>query len=293
MKKCSFTALLLLTWLGTLLAQGPGPGENSLLWKISGKGLAHPAYLYGTIHIIPAKDFFLTDSTLRAFNNAESVAFEFNLKKEMRIIPQLRLMLKTRMRGDTTLGMLLNTEDYLFVRDKFQKKRIPMKIVERLKPMFIADLANQDFSGASGEAMTSYEMEFLNRAKIQKKKIRGLETARYQISVLDSIPYSLQAQMLVEEMRKGSQNNREYKRLVKIYRRQDLEMLGKMTLGKDDFSGYNDILLYNRNRNWIPVMEKFMQKNSMFFAVGAAHLLGDYGVIALLRKRGYVLTPVK
>ena len=293
MKNCILSTIVFLACLSTIAAQAPGPGENALLWKISGKGLHHPAYLYGTIHIIPAKDFFLTDSTLAAFNQADAVAFEFNLKKEMRIIPQLRLMLKTRMRGDTTLGMLLNTEDYLFVKEKLRNKRIPMKIIERLKPMFISDLANQDFSGNSGEAMTSYEMEFLNRAKKQEKKIKGLETARYQISVLDSIPYHLQAQMLVEEMRKGSQNNREYKRLVKIYKRQDLEMLSKMTLGKDDFGAYNDMLLYNRNRNWIPVMEKMMHKNSMFFAVGAAHLLGDRGVISLLRKRGYVLTPLR
>jgi uncharacterized protein YbaP (TraB family) len=230
---------------------------------------------------------------MMALNQAESVAFEFNLKKEMRIIPQLRLMLKTRMRGDTTLGMLLNTDDYLFVKEKFQNKRIPMKIIERLKPMFISDLANQDFSGQSGEKMTSYEMEFLNRSKQQNKKIRGLETARYQISVLDSIPYQLQAQMMVEEMRKGSQSNKEYKRLVKIYKRQDLEMLAKMTLNEDEFGAYNDILLDNRNRNWIPVIEKYMRKNKMFFAVGAAHLVGNQGVVALLRRSGYILTPVR
>jgi uncharacterized protein YbaP (TraB family) len=293
MKKFSFSLIILLAYLSNIVAQAPGPGENALLWRITGKGLTSPSYVYGTIHIIPTKDFFLSDSTLQAFNRAESVAFEFNLKKEMRILPQLRLMLKTRMRGDTTLGMLLSTEDYRFVQEKFRNKRIPMKIIERLKPMFIADLANQDFSGSGTEPMTSYEMEFLNRAKQQNKKVRGLETAGYQISVLDSIPYLLQAQMLVEEMRKGSKNNREYKRLVKIYKRQDLEMLGKMTLGADDFGSYNDILLYNRNRNWIPVMENFMQKNSMFFAVGAAHLLGDRGVISLLRKRGYLLTPIK
>ena len=293
MKYSIITVIVFLASLGSIAAQAPGPTENALLWKISGNGLARPTYLYGTIHLIPVKDFFLTDSTLSAFNRAEAVAFEFNLKKEMRIIPQLRLMLKTRMRGDTTLGMLLSSEDYEFVKEKLRNKRIPVRIIERLKPMFISDLANHDFSGSSGEPMTSYEMDLLSRAKKQNKKIKGLETANYQISVLDSIPYHLQAQMLVEEMKKGSRNNRDYKRLVKIYKRQDLEMLSKMTFGNDDFGAYNEMLLDNRNRNWIPVMEKLMHKKSMFFAVGAAHLLGDMGVVSLLRKRGYVLTPIR
>ncbi|NJO25532.1 MAG: TraB/GumN family protein [Bacteroidia bacterium] len=46
-------------------------------------------------------------------------------------------------------------------------------------------------------------------------------------------------------------------------------------------------------KNWIPVMEDAMKKNSNFFAVGAGHLPGENGVINLLRKAGYTLTPVK
>jgi hypothetical protein len=276
-----------------LLAQAPNANENALLWKISGKGLKAPAYLYGTIHIIPKNDFFITDSTLSALNQAENVAFEFNLKKEMRLIPQLILMFKTRMRGDTTLSMLLSEEDYAFVKSKFTNKMIPMRFIERMKPMFISDLANQDFSKSNKAAMTSYEMEFLSRAKTQNKKISGLETAKYQVGVFDKIPYQIQAEMLVAELKNGNKSDKEYKRLVRLYKRQDLEMLGKMVLGEEGVNGFNDILLDQRNRNWIPVMEKLMHKNRMFFAVGAAHLVGEQGVVSLLRKKGYQLTAVK
>jgi hypothetical protein len=50
--------------------------------------------------------------------------------------------------------------------------------------------------------------------------------------------------------------------------------------------------LKNRNENWIPVMAVMMKKRPVFFAVGAGHLAGDNGVIKLLRKAGYTLTPV-
>lgn len=276
-------------------AQAPSANENSLLWKITGKGIAAPAYLYGTIHIIPREDFFLTDSTIAALNQATKVAFEFNLKKEMRLLPQLRMMMRTRMKEDTTLEMLLNERDYAFVKSKIQSRFLPMRFVERMKPMFLSDLSNQNLNkGLKKSTMTSYEMEFLHRAKAQDKKITGLETAKYQIGIFDSIPYTVQAQMLVEELKKDKgESSKEYKRLVKIYKRQDLEMLTRMATNEDNFGGYNAMLLDNRNRNWIPVIEKLIRKDRMFIAVGAAHLVGNKGVIALLRQRGYTVTPVR
>jgi uncharacterized protein len=288
-----FFFILIFFFKNILFAQAPNSDENALLWKITGRGLRTPAYLYGTIHIIPKKDFFITDSTLAALNQADNVAFEFNLKKEMRLLPQMRLMLKMKMRNDTTLSMLLDEADYEIVRQAVEKKRLPMRLVERVKPMFITDIIAQDFA-VNKDAMTSYEMEFLERAKQQGKKISGLETARYQIGVFDKIPYGIQAQMLVEELKKDDKSDKEYKRLVRLYKRQDLEMLGKMVIGDENAeNGFNDVLLDTRNLNWIPVMEKLMQKNKMFFAVGAAHLIGEKGVVALLRRQGYTLTAIK
>lgn len=289
-----FLIFLIFFFKNILFAQAPNANENALLWKITGKGLKAPAYLYGTIHIIPKKDFFLTDSTISALNQADNVAFEFNLKKELKLLPQIRLMFKMKMRNDTTLSMLLSDEDYAVVRRAVEKKRLPMRLIERVKPMFISDFVSSDFA-ANKDAMTSYEMEFLARAKEQDKKISGLETARYQIGVFDKIPYGIQAQMLVEELKKNNQNDKEYKRLVRLYKRQDLEMLGKLVIGDEENNenGFNDALLDTRNRNWIPVMERLMKKNKMFFAVGAAHLIGEKGVVSLLRKKGYTLTAIK
>jgi uncharacterized protein len=60
-----------------------------------------------------------------------------------------------------------------------------------------------------------------------------------------------------------------------------------------DMAGFEDVLLINRNKNWIPVMEKNMLQSGTFFAVGAGHLPGDDGVISLLRKSGYKVVPVE
>lgn len=56
---------------------------------------------------------------------------------------------------------------------------------------------------------------------------------------------------------------------------------------------HKDIMLDNRNKNWIPIIEKVAKETPTFFGVGAAHLAGENGVIKLLRKQGYKVEAVK
>jgi uncharacterized protein YbaP (TraB family) len=82
--------------------------------------------------------------------------------------------------------------------------------------------------------------------------------------------------------------------MLNLYRQKDLDGLNKMTNDNDDeFAGYNDLLLTNRNKKWIPEIIEQAKLKPTFFAVGAAHLGNDIGVINLLRQQGYTVTPVK
>ena len=82
--------------------------------------------------------------------------------------------------------------------------------------------------------------------------------------------------------------------MVEMYKRQDLQGLAKMISSEDSgFAEYEELLLVNRNKNWIPLMGAMMLEKPTFFAVGAGHLPGEYGVIELLRREGYTLRPLK
>ena len=52
------------------------------------------------------------------------------------------------------------------------------------------------------------------------------------------------------------------------------------------------VMLDNRNSNWVKDMPAMMKNESVFFAVGAAHLAGEKGVIQLLQKAGYTVKPI-
>jgi uncharacterized protein YbaP (TraB family) len=82
--------------------------------------------------------------------------------------------------------------------------------------------------------------------------------------------------------------------MTDVYKSQDINAM--VTMISDDESGmgdFDELLVDMRNKNWIPIMEEKMKAGPVFFAVGAGHLAGKNGVIPLLMRAGYTLTPVK
>ena len=273
----------------------PTPAENALLWRISGNELATPSYLYGTIHLIGKDDFFLTDSTLSAIANAKMVTFEINMEDMNNLAAQMGLLMKAFMEDGKTLKDLLNDEDYQLVKDHFDKIGLPLFMLERIKPMFLTVMAGGDMTPEamqSGE-MLSYELEIMELAEAGKKKMGGLETMEFQMSVFDSIPYEAQADMLVEAIRSSDAGDDEFKRMIELYKNQDIVGMVDMMGEEEGIGEYEDVLLNTRNKNWIPVMGEMMVAQPTFFAVGAGHLAGEMGVVALLREAGYLVEPIR
>lgn len=185
------------------------PQEKSLIWEIKGKGLNQTSFLYGTIHMIGKKDFFLTDGTKKSFDRSKQVAFEIDVEEMGDIMSLLPLLMQSFMKNDTTLQDLFSKEDYALVKAHFDEVGLPMMLLNRIKPMFLSALDPKAMMGNGGEKedIVSYEMEFLEMAQNQKKPVEGLETAAFQMSMFDSIPYRAQAQMLLESIKSGDRKS--------------------------------------------------------------------------------------
>jgi len=172
---------------------------------------------------------------------------------------------------------------------------MPFSMLETFKPMLAASTLEQSSMPCENTAMM--EQVIMEEANDQKKKIQGLETLAYQAGVLDSIPYKLQAEQLVQfidSAKNGDQENKQMKEMFDAYREQDLKKLEKLMVEGDiSMSGFIDIMLYHRNQNWVKKLKDLLPKKSMVIAVGAGHLPGEKGVINLLRKEGYKVTPVE
>lgn len=83
----------------------------------------------------------------------------------------------------------------------------------------------------------------------------------------------------------------EAKQMAKIYLAEDIEQMYANSNEEND--QLNEVILNNRNKKWIPVMEKAMKEKPTFFGVGATHLAGEEGAIKFLRKQGFKVEPVK
>lgn len=271
------------------------PTEKSLVWKITGNGLKKPSYLYGTIHLIPKKDYAMPESVREALDNCKTVAFEIDMKEITNLRTQMSLMSKAFMPGNKTLKDLLSAEDYAFVKKKMTEKGMQVGMLERMKPMFLSTMLTGEEdspSMTSTSAMTSVEMELFRSTKRRKLETTGLESTSYQMAIFDSIPYQAQAQMLVDGLRSGSSPEEggvsELDKMLNMYRDQDINAMQAMIASESaGMAEYEDILLKNRNRNWIAPMSRLMREKPTLFAVGAGHLGGEVGVIALLRKAGF------
>jgi len=292
MKRIS--AVLLISLLAISSHAQHADENKTLLWKISGNGLEKPSYLFGTIHMLCADDAVLSSNMKKAISSCDEVYFEVDMDNLFEMIGAIS---KMKMTGDTTLQDLLSKEDYKKVKNYFETKSslLPFSMLETFKPILAASTLEEGSLPCENTAMM--EQVIMEEAKKNKKKIQGMETMAYQAGLLDSIPYKLQAQQLVsyiDGVSTGDKEDKQMKEMFDAYKKQDLKKLEDLMVETDaGMAGFTDLLLYHRNQNWVKKLKSLMSEKSLVIAVGAGHLPGEKGVINLLRKEGYTVTPVE
>ncbi len=270
---------------------------NTVLWEIQSKDLDSPSYLFGTIHLIPEDKYFWPAHFQQAYAATKQVVLETN-ELEMDPAAMMGLMPKIMMPDGETLADLVSDEEYTRIQAFFDDMGLPLMFLQNIKPFFLYMLVDIDMGSLFGEGIKSYEMEITELAKEDKKPVLGLESLDYQISIFDSIPYADQADMLVQAIdQKYDQDEEDMdadtNTLYQTYVDQDLNAILKEVQETEiTYKKFNKILLDDRNRNWIPKIEKYIHQKPTFIAVGAAHLPGPTGVIHLLEEAGYTLIPI-
>lgn len=299
MRKYSVLLLTLFLLIGCnsskkIVEKSTAPTDNALLWKIEGGELEKPSYLFGTIHIIPESDFFWPKGTLSAIEATENMIFEIDMNEMQDPMKQMELMSKALMKDNKTLSDLLSDEDYKIVEDHFKTIGLPLGLFEKMKPAFLTIFTSPEMSpdAIQSGSMKSYEFELAEIAKNSNMTTGGLETIDYQMQIFDKIPYETQAQDLVQTIKTLESGTDEMDMMIDMYTNQNIQGLDSLFSDQEALMGGADMLLYDRNANWIPLIISIGKETPSFFAVGAGHLVGEKGVISLLRKQGLTITPV-
>ena len=263
--------------------------EKILLWKISGKGLKSPSYLFGTIHA--TCDATLDANTLKALDETKQLFLEIDMDDKAMPMQMMKYM---KMNDDEKLSTLLSAEDFEIV-DVFLKENMKMsaKMFDTFKPFMVSAMLMPKLLDCK---YASVESELMRVTKEQNEEVYGLEKVEEQMKVFDAIPYQTQADELLKTAKNGLEKDKvEFQKMMETYKSGDIEAMLVMMDDSDNkiTSENKDVLLNNRNKNWVPLIIKTAKEMPTFFGVGAGHLAGDEGVIKLLRKKGYSVEAVK
>jgi uncharacterized protein YbaP (TraB family) len=262
--------------------------EKSLLWKISGNGIKEASYLYGTIHI--TCDATLPQKAIKALEETDQLYLELDMDD-----PKLQqnMMQGMMMNDGKTMSSLASEEDFKIV-DAFLQKQLgySAKMLNSIKPFMVSAMLYPKMINCE---MQSVEQKLMDVTNEQKEEVFGLESVAEQMKVFDAIPYDVQMSELIKTAKNDlEKDKKEMDLFMNFYKSEDISAMYNVTQDSENeiTSKFEEILLSDRNKKWIPIIEKVAKEKPTFFGVGAGHLGGELGVIQLLRKKGYKVEAV-
>ncbi|MDL2212596.1 TraB/GumN family protein [Bacteroides sp. OttesenSCG-928-D19] len=273
-----------------------------LLWKVTGNGLEKPSFVFGTHHLAPLS---ILDS-IKGFSPALAEATHIVGEVDMAGMMSQETMLLMRkymfIEGDTTLKTLL-TEEEFELANEFSRANLMLDLntAPNIRPAFISNNVTiviytkhiKDFN-----PLEQLDLYVQQEAKKAGKTVSGLETMEFQLDLLfNSQSLQRQATLLMCSLKDTEKVFDAAKRLTDAYMAQELDKLYAIAQETnndqcDSLPGEMEAILDTRNLNWMEALPEMMKKESTFIAIGALHLVGDNGLINLLRKSGYTVEAV-
>ncbi|WP_242920900.1 TraB/GumN family protein [Pontibacter liquoris] len=270
---------------------GGNTTANALLWQIEGNGLQKPSYLFGTIHAICPQDFVMPAHVKAKLQEAEQLSLEVDMDAPNFMA---EMMQHVKLPEGQSLRTLFSSEDYQLLSEHFSKSTgMNIRYLDNMKPFMLQSLLLAELTDCRAE---SYEQHLLDMAHAQGKEVIGVETVQEQLQAMDQQSAGAQTAMLLKTLQNLPEAKASYRKMVALYLAQDLQGLTELTraeMDPEEYTQYEQTFLTNRNKRWIPVMEREAKIHSTFFAVGAGHLAGENGLLNLLRSQGYTITPVQ
>ncbi|MBX7243335.1 MAG: TraB/GumN family protein [Bacteroidia bacterium] len=271
------------------------PEDNSLLFKVWGNGMKGCSYLYGTIHAICEDDINTPPVLLKSLKSSRQLYLEIDMDdmKEL-FMAQVNLVLPS----DSSLKFLLTEEEYSYVYQFFQDSlQKDLEQYENIRPILISGILYPNLYNCPKPQ--PFESTLMAIAHKQNKEVLGLESIKNQIDAFDKIPLKIQANSFLNQIKKYDYDKMKaaYDSMYFFYRKNDLIGLSRIILENESMNanirGFEDILLFERNKRWLNVIVRASKTKPTFYAFGAAHLVGENSIIDLLRKSGYNVKAIK
>ena len=284
-----FRRLVVLVAL-TLVATTQTAQAKTFAWKATGKG--GTIYLMGSIHVMSESFYPLNPALEAAFKDSDLLVEEVDLAEMLDPMAQMSILTRGMLPSNQSLDKVLSPATMALVKKAVGDLGDAGGPLMRFKPWMLAiTLQGMELLKAGFDPALGLDQHFYDQAKAAGKSVQGLETVEFQISRFDGMTLEQQDRMLAETLKELQTETATVGKLGDAWKAGDVPAIERIALAdlKSDPLMYQRLLV-ERNKNWMPKIEAlFTRRGRALVVVGAAHLVGPDGLLAMLKAKGYTV----
>jgi uncharacterized protein YbaP (TraB family) len=277
--------VLALGFLGclTALAHAASP-----VWAIHGDH--NTVYLAGSVHLLKAGDSALPAAFDRAYAGSQTLVMELDLGKVDPMQAAGWMAQHGVLPEGTDLKKAIGDTRYQRVSSEAGRLGLPMEMLDQFAPWVLGlQLMELQYAKAGFDSEQGVEQQLEHRAQADHKPTSGLETLEEQLGYFETLTQEQQAKFLDLVLNDLHEVDSDTQDVIRAWRAGDATRLaGLLSDEYRQFPALYQMLVTNRNKRWEPQIQQLLhQKDNYFVVVGALHLVGDGGLLQLLRKDGF------
>lgn len=273
--------------LGTSLC-AYAEGSHHVFWEVKGRN--NTVYLLGSVHMLKPDDSALPPEVLRAYEQSGSLVMELDLNS----VDSEELLgsgvESTMLPEGQSLSDVLGPDLYASLVEHSKALGLEPEIMDHFQPWFAALLLEQTALGKAGlEAGAGIDEQFAQRAREDEKPIIGLETVEQQLGFFAHLSLEQQRQYLQATLKDLNTEGSDAAVMVRAWQHGDTGELERL-MRKESASNPElfRMLTTDRNRTWLPKIVALLHEDHDYLViVGALHLVGDDGLVELLKHQGF------
>ena len=278
------------------------PNGEGIFWRVGRPGAA-PSHLFGTLHSTAAAARGLPPGPARALDAARVLLVEIAPKEQARLAGLMADPAVLLDRDGPGLTDRLPDPLQDAAEAAFAKRGLPLAAVDRLKPWVLISLlavppCEQEALAAGGRLLDQAIVESAHRAGVP---VAGLETAEQSLAAFSRLSAPEIDRLLADAVAGAEVEEDMRATLERLYREERLavatELMIHLSQARGAIAGSRAAaaalereVMVARNRLWLPRIRAALETGGAFVAVGALHLSGPQGLVALLRAEGFTLT---
>lgn len=278
--------LVLLLAAGSL--QAAGQPDRSFLWSV--RSSSTTLYLLGSVHLMKPDAYPLGEAIEGAFADAEIVMFEVDL--DQLTGAALKLLAAGSLPDGRRLRDVVSDETWGLVESRLADLEMDVEGVQRMRPWLVAvSITSAELARAGYDQTAGVDMYFSGRAKAEGKRRLALESVDFQVGLFEDLSQEEDAEFLQYTLEELDTIIPMVDELVVHWKSGHVtEVESLLTDAYREFPDLFRRLVSDRNQNWLPQIERLLAGDEpALVVVGALHLVGQQGLLELLRQRGFTV----